>query len=73
MSQPLELPLPANFDLDDTYQVRVTAISATTGSVVAGVNVGEVTLVVDNLAGTPESELTFGSFSPILIRRTVTV
>lgn len=63
MSQPLTIELPANLELDDTYQVRVTAISAATGAVVAGVNVGEVTLIVDNLSG---GDLTAGTFGPFM-------
>ena len=62
MSAPLELPLPKDLDLDDTYQIRVTAISATTGAVVAGVKVSTVTLIVDNLAGGALASGTFGPF-----------
>jgi hypothetical protein len=64
MAQPLELPLPADLDLDDTFQIRVTAIDATTGAVVSGVKVGAVTLIVDNLTG---GDLTSGSFGPFLL------
>lgn len=64
MAQPLELPLPADLDLDDTFQIRVTAIDATTGAVVTGVKVGAVTLIVDNLTG---GDLTSGSFGPFLL------
>ena len=62
MAQPLEIPLPPNFDLDDTYQIRVTAIDPTTGAVVSGVNVGAVTLMVDNLSGGSLASGTFGPF-----------
>ena len=64
MSAPLELPLPANLELDDTYQIRVTAIDAATGTVVAGVKVGTVTLIVDNIAG---GDLTSGTFGPFML------
>lgn len=64
MSAPLELPMPQNFDLDDTYQIRVTALDATTGAVVAGVNVGEVTFMVDNLSG---GDLASGTFGPFML------
>lgn len=64
MAQPLELPMPPDYDLDQRYQVRVTAIDATTGSVVPGVNVGAVTLMVDNVAG---GDLTSGTFGPFML------
>ena len=64
MAAPLELPMPANLDLDDTYQIRVTAIDATTGAVVAGVKVGTVTLIVDNLSG---GDLASGTFGPFML------
>ena len=59
MSQPLTIALPADFDLDDTYQIRVTALDPTTGNAVAGVNVADVTLMVDNVRG---GDLSFGPF-----------
>ena len=64
MSQPIELPLPPDLDLDDTYQIRVTALNATTGQVVSGVNVGTVTLIVTNVSG---GDLTSGTFGPFLL------
>jgi hypothetical protein len=64
MSAPLELPMPPDYDLDDTYQIRVTAIDAATGAVVAGVNVGNVTLMVDNLSG---GDLASGTFGPFML------
>jgi hypothetical protein len=64
MAEPFELPLPPDFDLDDNFQIRVTALDPATGNVVAGVNVGTVTLMVDNLLG---GDLTSGSFGPFLL------
>lgn len=64
MAAPLQIALPPQHDLDDTYQIRVTAISATTGAVVAGVNVGTVTLIVDNLSG---GDLASGTFGPFML------
>lgn len=63
MAQPLTIALPEDFDLDDTYQIRVTALNPNTGAVVAGVNVGSVTLMVDNLVG---GDLASGSFAPFM-------
>ena len=48
--------------MDDTYVVRVTALDPATGAVVAGVNVGAVTLMVDNLSGGSLASGTFGPF-----------
>lgn len=62
MAQPLELPMPPDFVLDERYQIRVTAIDASSGSVVTGVNVGEVTFMVDNLGG---GDLNSGLFTQV--------
>lgn len=64
MSQPLELPLTPDLDLDDTYMLRVTALDPTTGSVMAGVTVEAVSLIVDNLAG---GDLASGTFGPFML------
>ena len=64
MSQPLELPLTPDLDLDDTYMLRVTALDPTTGSVMAGVTVGAVSLIVDNLSG---GDLASGTFGPFML------
>ena len=64
MAQPLELPMFENFDLDERYVVRVTALDPTSGAVVTGVNVGAVTLMVDNLSG---GSLASGSFGPFML------
>ena len=64
MSAPLELPLPAGLDLDESYIVRVTALDPITGAVVSGVNVGTVVLIVDNVAG---GSLTSGTFGPFML------
>lgn len=62
MSAPLELPLTPDLVLDNTFQIRVTALDAATGAVVAGVKVGTVTLIVDNIAGGDLTSATFGPF-----------
>jgi hypothetical protein len=48
-----DLPLPPNQDLWDSCVVRVTAIDPTTGDLMPGVTVGEVTLGVEQLSGPP--------------------
>lgn len=64
MARPLTLALPVDLDLDETYQIRVTALDPTTGNTVAGVNVADVTLIVDNMGGGP---LASGSFGPFML------
>lgn len=68
MSKPLLVPLPADLELDDTYVIRVTALDPTTGDVVSGVNVADVTLIVDDLAGAAGGSLASDTFAPVLIR-----
>lgn len=51
MPQPFDLPLPPNLYLSGGYTVRVTAIDPTSGAVVSGVNVSDVTLQVEQIAG----------------------
>ena len=68
MSAPLELPLPPNLELDESFQIRVTALDATTGNVVAGVNVGSVTLIVDNIVGGDLTSGTFNVLNPVMLR-----
>lgn len=64
MSKPLLVPLPADLELDDTYVIRVTALDPATGDVVSGVNVADVTLIVDNLSG---GSLVSGTFGPFML------
>ena len=68
MAKPLELPLTPDLELDDAFQIRVTALDATTGNVVAGVKVGAVTLIVDNLAGGDLTSGTFNVLNPVMLR-----
>lgn len=51
MSQPLEASLPQNLDLGQGYTLRVTALDATTGNLVAGVKVGQVVITATNVLG----------------------
>jgi hypothetical protein len=52
VAQPLIVALPPNLDLWSGCIVRVAALDPTTGDVVTGVDISNVTLEVDNLAGT---------------------
>lgn len=61
MSQPLTVALPPDIDLWDSCIVRVTAVSPTSGAVVSGVNVQNVTLHIVQLAG-GEAELVVGGW-----------
>ena len=53
MSQPLTVALPPGLDLWGDCEIQVTALNATTGAVVTGVQVSNVTLEVDQVAGPP--------------------
>ena len=64
MSEPLIVALPAGLDMNDAYQIRVTALDPTTGDTVSGVNVGTVTLIVESVSG---GDLTSGTFGPFLL------
>jgi hypothetical protein len=59
VSQPLIVSLPPNLDLRGGSIIRVTAVSPTTGASMSGVQVGNITLEVDDLKG---SNLDFGPF-----------
>jgi hypothetical protein len=51
--------LPPNLDLKGGCIIRVTAVSPTTGASMSGVQVGNITLEVDDLSG---GSLDFGPF-----------
>jgi hypothetical protein len=59
MAQPLIVSLPPGLDLGGGCQIRVTALDPTTGNVVSGVKVSNVTLQVDLLRG---GDLAYGPF-----------
>ena len=59
MSQPLTVALPPGLALWGDCEIRVTALSPTTGNEVAGVQVSNVTLEVEQTAG---GALDFGPF-----------
>jgi hypothetical protein len=62
VAKPLTIPLPPDHLLSGGYTVRVTAVSPTTGAVVAGVNVKNVTMQVEDLGGTGADSLQSGPF-----------
>lgn len=51
MSQPLTVALPPDTILYDGCTIRVAALDPTTGNIVTGVNVSNVSLEVDQLTG----------------------
>jgi hypothetical protein len=61
VAKPLIVPLPPNLHLWGGCTVRVTAVDPDTGAGVAGVQVSNVTLEVDQTAGGPD-DLAFGPF-----------
>lgn len=61
MAQPLTVALPPGLSLGGGCTVTVTALDPATGDVLTDVNVQNVTLEVDQTAGSP-SELEVGPF-----------
>lgn len=53
MPAPYNINLPEDLRLWDSCIVRVTALDPTTGAVVSGVTVSEVTIECDQLRGAP--------------------
>lgn len=51
MSAPSDASMPQNLDLGQGYSLRVTALDATTGNLVAGVKVGQVVITATNVQG----------------------
>ncbi len=52
MAEPLKAGIAPDLILDGSYKVRLTAIDANTGAVVAGVVVSGVAIQATDLAGT---------------------
>lgn len=69
MSQPKAVALPPNIHLWDSCIVRVAALDPTTGNIVAGVTVSNVSLQVDDVTGGSDQQLASGTFQPILLRQ----
>ena len=61
MTQPLTVALPPGLSLGGGCTVTVTALDPATGNVVTGVNVSNVTLEVEQTAGS-EADLVVGPF-----------
>ena len=66
MAQPFDIALPPDILLSGGYTVRVTAIDPTTGNTVAGVNVSDVTLQVEDLGGSGAAALQTGPFMLVM-------
>ena len=64
MSQPLVVSMAPNIIVSGGYTLRVTAVNAATGAVVAGVNISDVSFEVEDLRGSGES----GLYPVILLR-----
>lgn len=62
MSAPVKASMPQEVALDGGYQIQVTALDATTGDVVAGVNVSAVLITARNVGGAAPSTLEAGPF-----------
>jgi hypothetical protein len=51
VAKPFAIALPPDHILSGAYTVRLTALDPATGAVVSGVNVSNVTMQVEQLAG----------------------
>lgn len=69
MAQPLTVAMPPSLNLWDGCIIRVTAIDATTGALVAGVTVQDVSIEV---AQEGTANLNSGAFKTVLVRTGVT-
>ncbi len=68
MAQPLNIALPPNLVLWDGCIIRVTAIDATTGALVTGVDIADVSFEV---ATESTASLDSGAFKTVLVRTNV--
>lgn len=71
MAQKLTAAMPPDLELTANWQVVFRAVDPTTGADVAGVNVSSAALAVENLAGTPSSELAFPELDPLWLPITI--
>ena len=62
MAQKLTASLPEGMDLDQDYQIQFTAIDASTGDVIAGVNVSNASILAASLTGANVAGLELGPF-----------
>jgi hypothetical protein len=67
VAQKLDAGLPPDLDLTANYTLRFTAVSPTSGSVVAGVTVSNASLLVQQLTPGTADDLAFGPFAPIFV------
>jgi hypothetical protein len=62
MPLPLVVTLPPNVHLSGGCIVRVAALDPTTGAIVTGVNVSDVSLEVDEISGGAPADLELGAW-----------
>jgi hypothetical protein len=62
VAKPFSIALPPDHILTGSYTVRLTALAPTTGAVVSGVNVQNVTIQVEDLGDTGGAGLASGPF-----------
>jgi len=64
MPRPVKVGMPQEVTIGATYTLQVAALDQSTGSDVAGVNISNMTIEVENLSG---GDLSTGLFTTILI------
>lgn len=62
MAAPYETPLPPDLDLFGGYTIRLTAVSPTTGALVAGVTVSNLVIAVATSGDTVIGDLAVGPY-----------
>lgn len=62
MAAPLKAQMPPDLDIGQGYKIRFTAVSAATGSVVAGVTVSGASLLVESVGAGTVDQLAVGPF-----------
>lgn len=62
MALKLDISMPSDITLQSTYSIRVTALDASTGALVSGVNIGKTVLTVDSGSVIESGDLSSGDF-----------
>lgn len=62
MAAPVAAGMPAAMDLGDGWTIRLTALSPSDGSVVAGVKVLDLRIGVENVGGGSAGDLAVGPY-----------
>ena len=62
MAREINVGMPGGLDIGATYTLRVTAIDPSSGNLIAGVNVGAVTITCDEGTISDGGQVTYGDW-----------